>query len=255
MRVEMDKILILSEDGAGASLLRTILQDEGYLLFLASAGRDGSLSHLRTLEADAVIIDAAEGGCGPAELCALLHAYIGIKPTIILGNSTEETDKAIALEAGADDYVIKPFAAREVIARLHALLRRRGNDRASVVRFDNVEVDRVNRTVKSNGQRIEMTRYEYRLRACFLSNLDMALTHEMLLAAVWGYNDGCRLRTLDAYVGRLRRKCERDPANPGRIITIHGVGYRFRGPLVARESSSADTADYESVFSARAAFE
>jgi two-component system response regulator RegX3 len=236
----MDKILILTDAGAGDSLLRTILQDEGFLLFLPSGAREDSLRHLRTLEADAIIIDAAEGGRRPAELCCRLHACIGIKPTIILGNSDEETDKVIALESGADDYMVKPFAARELIARLNAVLRRRSGNRASIVGFDNIEVNRATSTVKRDGRVIEMTRCEYRLLSFFLSNVDLALKRETLLAAVWGYVDGSRSRTLDAYVRRLRLKCEQDPANPVRIITIHGVGYRFRGPLITGEGESVD---------------
>jgi DNA-binding response OmpR family regulator len=236
----MDKILTLTENVAGASRLRAILEGEGFLLFLASADSEGSLSHLGVLQVDAIIIDAAEGGTGPAELCARLHSRIGIKPTIILGNSGEETHTVTALEAGADDYMTKPFVARELIARVNAVLRRRGN-RASVVEFDNIEVDRVNRTVKRDGRIIEMTRCEYRLLSFFLSNVDLALKREMLLASVWGYSDGSRSRTLDTYVRRLRLKCESDPANPARIVTIHGVGYRFRGPLIVGEGKSVDT--------------
>jgi hypothetical protein len=127
----MDKTPILTEDGAGASLLRTVPRDEGFLLFPGSAGREGSLLDMCMLGADAVGVAVEEG---------------------VLGNSSEETGKVIALEAGADDYRVKPFASREPIARLHAIVQRRGVNRASVVGFDNILVDRVNRIVVSHCQ-------------------------------------------------------------------------------------------------------
>jgi DNA-binding response OmpR family regulator len=146
---------------------------------------------------------------------------------MILGDGGSELDKVLALEAGADDYIVKPFAPRELVARVRALLRRGKRKTAPVIRFGNVEVDRQRRIVTCRGKEIPMTPCEYKLLLFFLSNADMTLTRQTLLQSVWGYNEDASTRTLDAHVSKLRNKCETDPSTPRHFMTIHGVGYRF----------------------------
>jgi DNA-binding response OmpR family regulator len=136
-------------------------------------------------------------------------------------------DKVLALEAGADYYIVKPFAPRELVARVRALLRRRKANLDPVIRFGNVEVDRQHRTVTCRGHEIKMNPCEYKLLLFFLANVDLALTRQTLLQSVWGYSDDASTRTLDAHVSGLRNKCESDPATPRHLLTIHCVGYRF----------------------------
>jgi DNA-binding response OmpR family regulator len=173
------------------------------------------------------MIDVPIGGVGSVELCMELAACHVDKRTIILSDSSDEVDKVLALEAGADDYIVKPFAPRELVARVRALLRRRRGNPAPVVRFGNMEVDRERRTVTCRGQEVTMTPYEYKLLLFFVSNVNMALTRQTLLKSVWGYSDDTSTRTLDAHVSKLRNKCEPDATNPRHFVTIHGVGYRF----------------------------
>ncbi len=222
----MEKILILSENKTASGFLGMILQKEHFLPLLANS-RETVLQNIRTMQPDALMIDLPLAGIGAVELCVELEGLSSNKPIIILGESGEELDKVLALEAGADDYVVKPVAPRELVARLHALLRRRRANQNTVIRFGNVEVDRERRTVLCRGQEVNMTPCEYKLLLFFLSNVDLALTRQTLLQSVWGYSEDASSRTLDAHVSKLRNKCEPDPTTPRHFVTIHGVGYRF----------------------------
>ena len=222
----MEKILILSEDQTASGFLGMVLQRERFLPILANT-RESALQSICTLDPDILMIDVPIGGIGSVELCMELAACHVDRCTIILSDSSDEVDKVLALEAGADDYIVKPFAPREVVARVRALLRRRRANPAPVVRFGNIEVDRQRRMVTCQGQEVSMTPCEYKLLLFFVSNVDMALTRQTLLKSVWGYSDDTSTRTLDAHVSKLRNKCEPDPTNPRHFMTIHGVGYRF----------------------------
>jgi DNA-binding response OmpR family regulator len=223
---EMEKILIVSEDETASGFLGMVLQQQRFLPILANS-REAALQSICTLEPDILMIDVPIGGIGAVELCMELAACHIDKYKIILGDSSDEMDKVLALEAGADDYIVKPFAPRELVARVRALLRRRRANPAPVVRFGNMEIDRQRRTVTCMGQEVSMTPCEYKLLSFFVSNVDMALTRRRLLESVWGYSDDTNTRTLDAHVSKLRSKCEPDPTNPRHFVTIHGVGYRF----------------------------
>lgn len=222
----MEKILILSENETATGFLGMVLQREHFLPILANS-REAALQSICALEPDILMIDVPVDGVGSVELCMELAASHISKRLIILGDSSDEADKVLALEAGADDYIVKPYAPRELVARVRALLRRHRTNPAPVIHFGNVEVDRQRRTVTCRGQALTMTPCEYKLLLFFLSNVDLALTRQTLLQSVWGYSENANTRTLDAHVSRLRSKCEPDPANPRHFVTIHGVGYRF----------------------------
>ena len=223
----MDKVLVLSEDERASGFLGTVFQREHFLPILSNRLTTAQ-QQICTLQSDALIIDVPLAEAGAFEICMQLHAWHIRKPAVILGESDDEMDKVLALEAGADYYIAKPFAHRELLARLRALLRRRrANDLDSVIRFGSVEVNREHRTVTCHGKDIKMTPCEYKLLLFFLSNADLALTRERLLNSVWGYSQNANTRTLDAHVSKLRNKCERDPGAPRHFLTVHGVGYRF----------------------------
>lgn len=223
---DMEKILILSENETASGFLGMVLQKEHFLPILAGS-REAALQNICALKPDIVMIDAPLAAIGSVELCMELANCEIPKHIVILGDSGDEMDKVLALEAGADDYIVKPFAPRELVARLRALLRRDRAILASVIRFGNVEVDRHRRTVTCQGQDVNLTPCEYKLLLFFLSNVDLALTRQTLLQSVWGYSEDASTRTLDAHVSKLRNKCEPDPTNPRHFVTIHGVGYRF----------------------------
>lgn len=222
----MNKVLVISENETAASFFGMILELEYFVPVLANS-HDTAVQAIRRLNPDVLIIDLPLADTCAAELCVQLRISTIDKPMIVLGDSSEEIDKVLALEAGADYYMVKPVAPRELVARVRALLRRRRDDLDPVIHFGNVEVDRRRRTVTCRGQQIEMTPCEYKLLLFFLANVDLALTRQTLLRSVWGYSDDAETRTLDAHVSQLRKKCEPDPSIPRHFLTVHGVGYRF----------------------------
>jgi DNA-binding response OmpR family regulator len=221
----MDKVLVLSEDENTASFFGVLLQREHFTPILAT-NLDAALQSICTLDPDVLIVDLPFAGISSSELCMRLQLPKN-KSIVVLGDSGEEMDQVIALEAGADVYIVKPFGMRELVARVRALLRRRKANLSRVFRFGDVEVDCQRRTVECHGQEVKMTPREYNLLLFFLGNVDLALTRRTLLNSVWGYCDDANTRTLDAYVSKLRKKFETDPNTPRHFQTIHGVGYRF----------------------------
>jgi DNA-binding response OmpR family regulator len=148
-------------------------------------------------------------------------------PLIVLSAIGDEMDKVLLLEIGADDYVVKPFGTRELLARIRALLRRTSADATKVIGFGDVAVDLTRRVVTRKGDEVKLTRAEYNLLTYFVQNPDRALTRDMILNSVWGYESFPNTRTVDAHVVRLRQKLEPDAGTPQHFLTVHGVGYRF----------------------------
>src|SRR5579885_3624930 len=148
-------------------------------------------------------------------------------PIIVLSALGDEVDKVLLLEIGADDYVVKPFGTRELLARIRAVLRRASPDARKVVHFSDVEVDLERRLVRRRGEELKLTPAEYNLLTYFLQNPDRPLTRDMILNSVWGYEFFPNTRTVDAHVVKLRQKLEPDPNTPRHFLTVHGVGYRF----------------------------
>jgi DNA-binding response OmpR family regulator len=161
------------------------------------------------------------------EVCKQIRASGLNTPLIVLSAIGDEMDKVLLLEIGADDYVVKPFGSRELLARIRALLRRSSTEETRVVAFGDVEVDLTRRVVSRKGEVLKLTRAEYNLLTYFLQNPDRALTRDMILNSVWGYESFPNTRTVDAHVVRLRQKLERDGTCPQHFLTVHGVGYRF----------------------------
>jgi DNA-binding response OmpR family regulator len=161
------------------------------------------------------------------EICKHLRAAHARLPIVVLSAVGDEIDKVLLLEIGADDYVVKPFGARELVARIRAVLRRVSPTTETILRFGEVEVDFNRRTVEKKGKDIKFTPAEYNLLTYFLHNPDRPLTRDMILNSVWGYEFFPNTRTVDAHVVKLRQKTEPDPAAPRHFVTVHGVGYRF----------------------------
>ena len=146
---------------------------------------------------------------------------------IVLSAIGDEIDKVLLLELGADDYIVKPFGTRELLARIRAVLRRTGPEAHRIISFSDTEVDLERRIVLRRGEEVRFTPAEYNLLTFFLQNPDRALTRDMILNSVWGYESFPNTRTVDAHVVRLRQKLEPEPTTPRHFVTVHGVGYRF----------------------------
>lgn len=222
----MQTVLVIDDDESLRDTIGLLLENEGYRALLAGDGRTG-LDQALTARPNLILVDLRMPGLSGVEVCKQVRAA-GVKtPLIVLSAIGEELDKVLLLEIGADDYMVKPFGTRELLARIRALLRRTGPDEAQILTFSDVQVDLTRRVVSRRGDDLKLTRAEYNLLTYFLHNPDRALTRDMILNSVWGYESFPNTRTVDAHVVRLRQKLEPDANTPRHFLTVHGVGYRF----------------------------
>lgn len=223
------KILIVEDERDVVKLLRYNLEKEG---FRVSAVTDGSLAlaEMRREEADLVILDLMLPGMDGLEICRQLrrHDKYSSVPILMLTARSEEADRVVGLELGADDYVTKPFSMRELIARVRALLRRHepAPQRSSVLRGD-LHIDPSAHTVSISGRHVELSALEFRLLHYLAAHPGMVFSRDHLLDRVWGNDRSVTPRSVDVYIRRVREKIEQQPQHPSYVQTVHGVGYRF----------------------------
>ncbi len=222
----MQKILVIDDDDSLRDTVALLLENEGYHAVAAAEGRDGFEQAL-TIRPDLVVVDLRLPGMSGIEICKQLRASNVSTPIIVLSALADEIDKVLLLEIGADDYVVKPFGARELAARIRAVLRRSSVECCKVVHVGEVEVDIDRRIVRRGSEEIKFTPAEYNLLTFFIQHPDRPLTRDMILDQVWGYSFMPNTRTVDAHVLKLRQKLESDPNVPRHILTVHGVGSRF----------------------------
>jgi two-component system response regulator MprA len=223
------RILVVDDERAVRESLRRALELEGYAVELASDGEEA----LRRLEEpasiDAAILDVLMPGIDGLEVCRRLRGEGNAVPVLMLTARAEIDSRVAGLDAGADDYLPKPFALAELLARLRALLRRAGNgdDPGALLRFSDLELDPGTREVRRGDRQIELTRTEFALLELFLRNPRQVLTRSIIFERVWGYDFGPTSNSLDVYIGYLRRKTEAG-GSPRLIHTIRGIGYALR---------------------------
>src|SRR5215213_5663675 len=223
------KILVVDDEPAVRDSLRRALQLEGYDVELAGDGRE-ALDRLETDGVDAVVLDVSMPRLDGLAACRELRSRGSTLPVLMLTARDEVADRVAGLDAGADDYVVKPFALEELLARLRALLRRTtSTEDGDVLRFADVELDPSMREVRRGGERIELTRTEFSLLELFLLNPRQVLTRSIIFERVWGYDFGFGSNSLDVYIGYLRRTTEQG-GKPRLIQTVRGVGYAIREP-------------------------
>src|SRR5215831_3707012 len=222
----MQTILVIDDDESLRDTIAMMLEQDGFRAILSGDGRDGFDKAL-TNKPDLVLVDLRLPGMSGTEICKQLRAGHLKTPIIVLSAMGDEVDKVLLLEIGADDYVVKPFGTRELLARIRAVLRRASPDSHKVFRFAEVEIDLERRVVTKKGEELKLTPAEYNLLAYFLQNPDRPLTRDMILNSVWGYEFFPNTRTVDAHVVKLRQKLEPDANSPRHFLTVHGVGYRF----------------------------
>lgn len=222
----MQTVLVIDDDASLRDTIGLLLEKEGFRPVLAEDGKQGFRQAL-TLKPALILVDLRMPGMSGVEVCKQLRASGMKTPIIVLSAVGDEIDKVLLLEIGADDYVVKPFGTRELLARIRALLRRTSPSDTKVLTFANVEVDVTRRIVSKHGEELKLTRAEYNLLTYFLQNPDRALSRDMILNSVWGYESFPNTRTVDAHVVRLRQKLEPDAGSPRHFLTVHGVGYRF----------------------------
>jgi len=223
------RILVVDDEPAVREAVDRALRLEGYDTELAANGRE-ALDALADRAPDALVLDLLMPRVDGLEVCRRLRAAGDRTPVLVLTARDAVPDRVRGLDAGADDYLVKPFALEELLARLRALLRRSTNGgREEVLRFDDVEVDPLGHTVRRGHRAVELTRTEFLLLELFLQHPRQVLTRSQIFERVWGYDFGPASNSLEVYVGYLRRKLEADGER--RLLqTVRGVGYVLREP-------------------------
>jgi two-component system response regulator MprA len=219
------QILIVDDDRKITALLRRTLTYEGYIVALASDGAQGLLS-ARDVPPDLVILDVMMPGMDGLEVCRRLRAG-GDVPILMLTARDEIPDRVAGLDAGADDYLVKPLALEELGARVRALLRRREGTAGSVLSFGDLRLDTSRRRAQRDQREFELTTKEYELLALFLRHPRQVLTRDFILERVWGYDFAGDANVLEVYVSYLRTKLE-EGGQPRLIQTVRGAGYVLR---------------------------
>lgn len=222
----MRSILVIDDDDSLRDTIGVLLEQEGFRALLES---DGKAGYERALAAkpDLILVDLRLPSMTGVEVCKQLRAARVQTPIIVLSAVGEEIDKVLLLEIGADDYVVKPFGTRELLARIRAVMRRALPEAHQVITFADTSVDLQRRIVSRKGVELKFTPAEYNLLTFFLQNPDRPLTRDVILNSVWGYESFPNTRTVDAHVVKLRQKLEPQPDAPRHFLTLHGVGYRF----------------------------
>src|ERR1700676_1851438 len=225
-QLAMQTVLVIDDDESLRDTIGLMLEKEGFRAVQAGDGKTG-LDQALALKPGLVLVDLGMPGLSGIEVCKQMGAAGMKTPLIVLSAIGDEMDKVLLLEIGADDYVVKPFGTRELLARIRALLRRSSTEETKVISFGEVEVDLTRRVVTKKNEEMKFTRAEYNLLTYFLQNPDRVLSRDMILNSVWGYESFPNTRTVDAHVVRLRQKLEPDASVPQHFLTVHGVGYRF----------------------------
>ena len=222
--------LVVDDERSVRDALSRALRSEGYEVQLAVSGGE-ALGLLADQSPDVVVLDVGMPGLDGLETCRLIRAKGDEVPILMLTARSGVSDRVAGLDAGADDYLVKPFALEELLARLRALLRRYGQtsveSNSAVLSYGGLGLNPVTRDVTVNGEPVTTTRLEFALLELFLRHPRQVLTREVIFDRVWGYDFGANSNSLEVYVGYLRRKTEREQS-PRLIHTVRGVGYVLR---------------------------
>ncbi|HEY5096416.1 MAG TPA: response regulator transcription factor [Acidimicrobiales bacterium] len=222
------RVLVVDDDPAVSGALNRALRLEGYEVFLAPDGPQ-ALEEMAIRPPDALILDIGLPSVDGLDVCRRIRAAGDDTPVLMLTARDAINDRVQGLDAGADDYLVKPFALAELLARLRALLRRRPDDTDEELRFADLHLDPVTREAYRGGRPFTLTRIEFDLLELLLRHPRQVLTRELILDRVWGYTFDSGTNSLAVYVGYLRRKTEAD-GEPRLIHTARGVGYVLREP-------------------------
>ena len=219
-------ILVVDDEPAGRESLRRALQLEGYEVELAGDGQE-ALERLSEDGIDAVVLDVSMPRLDGLEACRRLRQGGSSLPVLMLTARDEVADRVAGLDAGADDYVVKPFALEELLARLRALLRRTNGDAGERLSYSDLTLDPATREVSRGDRAVQLTKTEFALLEHLMRHPRLVLSRSQLFEAVWGYDFGPRSNSLEVYIGYLRRKTE-EGGEPRLIQTVRGVGYSLR---------------------------
>lgn len=230
-----EKVLIIEDDDNLQEALRYRLEQDGYVVHSAMDGEEG-INLAREVEPDLIILDIMLPVLDGLEVCRIIRQETAA-PVIILTAKGEEVDRVVGLELGADDYVVKPFSTRELLARIKAVRRRSRKDgdglpavdSATVLSAGDLVLNITRHTANLGDRKLALKPKEFSLLALLMSGRNRVFTRDQILERIWGFDWVGDNRTVDVHVRRLREKIEADPSDPARIVTVRGVGYRFEG--------------------------
>jgi two-component system, OmpR family, response regulator MtrA len=218
------RVLVVDDDTALAEMLGIVLRGEGFEPSFVADG-DKALAAFREAKPDLVLLDLMLPGRDGIEVCRLIRAESGV-PIVMLTAKSDTVDVVVGLESGADDYIVKPFNPKELVARIRTRLRPAGQPVNDVLRIGDLTVDVAAHEVRRSDDAIALTPLEFELLVALASKPQQVFSREMLLEQVWGYHYKADTRLVNVHVQRLRAKVEQDPDNPKIVTTVRGVGYR-----------------------------
>jgi two-component system, OmpR family, response regulator MtrA len=218
------RILVVDDDTAISEMIGIVLRGEGYEPQFAADGAE-AIDLFHSMKPDLVLLDLMLPGIDGIQVCATIRAESGV-PIIMLTAKGETTDVVKGLESGADDYVVKPFNPKELVARIRTRLRPVLPESTDTVGIGDLTIDVQGHEVKRGGTQISLTPLEFQLLLALAVKPQQVFTREMLLEQVWGYHYKADTRLVNVHVQRLRAKVEHDPDNPRIVMTVRGVGYR-----------------------------
>ena len=229
VRTHRGKILVVDDDSSLAEMLTIVLRNEGFEPRVCSTG-DRALSVVRDFKPDVVLLDLMLPGKDGVDVCREIRAESGV-PIIMLTAKSDTVDIVVGLESGADDYVVKPFKPKELVARLRARLRKFEEPAPEALHIGDLVIDVAGHTVKRDSESLSLTPLEFDLLVCLARKPWQVFTREVLLEQVWGYRHAADTRLVNVHVQRLRSKVELDPENPQIVLTVRGVGYKAGEPV------------------------
>lgn len=218
------RVLVVDDDASLAEMLTIVLRQEGFDARSVTRG-DQAMEQFRDYRPDVVLLDIMLPGKDGIDVCKEIRAESGV-PIVMLTAKGDTVDVVVGLESGADDYVVKPFKPKELIARIRARVRRLDANTQESLTIGDVSIDVAGHSVTRDGEPISLTPLEFDLLVCLARKPWQVFTREVLLEQVWGYRHAADTRLVNVHVQRLRSKVEHDPENPEIVVTVRGVGYK-----------------------------
>lgn len=222
--VTQGRVLVVDDDASLAEMLSIVLRQEGFDARVVTRG-DLALSAFHDFRPDVVLLDLMLPGKDGIDVCKDIRAESGV-PIVMLTARGDTVDVVVGLESGADDYVVKPFKPKELVARIRARVRRNDRGAQESLSIGDVAIDVAGHAVTRDGEPINLTPLEFDLLVCLARKPWQVFTREVLLEQVWGYRHAADTRLVNVHVQRLRSKVEHDPENPEIVVTVRGVGYK-----------------------------
>jgi two-component system response regulator MtrA len=218
------RVLVVDDDAALAEMLGIVLRGEGFEPTFVADG-DKALEAFRDTRPDLVLLDLMLPGSDGIDVCRQIRGESGV-PIVMLTAKTDTVDIVLGLESGADDYILKPFKSKELVARIRARLRRTDEPAPEMLQIGDVAIDVAGHSVKRSGETLSLTPLEFDLLVALARKPRQVFTREVLLEQVWGYRHAADTRLVNVHVQRLRAKIEKDPEHPEIVVTVRGVGYK-----------------------------